>query len=106
MCEGRHYVTIFMQAFVVDQNKEPVVMEPEKCEGWEWTPWATLGRTPLKMQEGTAGNGWEKEVQDIRGKTRSASAAATCGTKAAVGPVAKLFQPLAELKATNFNPFG
>ncbi|CAM9966441.1 unnamed protein product, partial [Choristocarpus tenellus] len=30
---GKHYVTIFMQAVVVDPNMEPRVMEPDKCEG-------------------------------------------------------------------------
>lgn len=30
---GKHYVTIFMLAAVADPDKEPTVMEPEKCEG-------------------------------------------------------------------------
>jgi 8-oxo-dGTP diphosphatase len=32
--EGKHYITIFLVAEWV--KGEPVNMEPNKCEGWEW----------------------------------------------------------------------
>ncbi|KAJ5776059.1 uncharacterized protein N7511_001070 [Penicillium nucicola] len=34
----KHYVTIFMGARV-SANEEPKIMEPEKCEAWEWISW-------------------------------------------------------------------
>ncbi|KAG1684546.1 hypothetical protein DVH05_010959 [Phytophthora capsici] len=39
--EGKHYITILMQAVV---NDEQTVrnMEPNKCEGWSWVPWEEL----------------------------------------------------------------
>lgn len=30
---GKHYVTIFMLAAVTNPDKEPALMEPDKCEG-------------------------------------------------------------------------
>lgn len=39
--EGKHYITIFMQA-VVDDEQIIRNMEPLKCEGWGWVPWADL----------------------------------------------------------------
>ena len=38
--EGRHYVTLFVQADVAPG--EPRVMEPDKCAGWGWFDWAAL----------------------------------------------------------------
>jgi len=34
--EHKHYVTIFMQCELEDESAEAVVMEPEKCECWNW----------------------------------------------------------------------
>ena len=35
--EDRHYVTIFMYAFLVSKEDEGIVnLESEKCKGWEW----------------------------------------------------------------------
>jgi len=38
--EGKHYVTLF--AVSRDASGEPRVLEPEKCERWEWHAWETL----------------------------------------------------------------
>ena len=34
--EKRHYNTIFMRAYLKDENQEPELLEPNKCEGWSW----------------------------------------------------------------------
>ncbi|TDH72783.1 hypothetical protein CCR75_000531 [Bremia lactucae] len=39
--EGKHYITIFMQA-VVDDKQIVRNMEPHKCVGWSWVPWVDL----------------------------------------------------------------
>ncbi|RLN48963.1 hypothetical protein BBJ29_009011 [Phytophthora kernoviae] len=39
--EGKHYITILMQA-VVDDEQAVKNMEPNKCEGWSWVPWTDL----------------------------------------------------------------
>lgn len=42
--EKKHYITVYMLA---DYTKgKAVVMEPDKCEKWEWFSWDTLP-TPL-----------------------------------------------------------
>ncbi|GBB95457.1 hypothetical protein RclHR1_02540011 [Rhizophagus clarus] len=38
--ENKHYVDIYMKAEVTNENAEPVVMEPNKCECWEWVTWS------------------------------------------------------------------
>lgn len=35
---NKHYVTIFMKGSVAN-DKEPMNLEPNKCEGWQWIPW-------------------------------------------------------------------
>ncbi|HET7042956.1 MAG TPA: NUDIX domain-containing protein, partial [Gemmatimonadales bacterium] len=37
---GRHYVTLFLLAEAPEG--EPVLREPEKCEGWHWYSWDAL----------------------------------------------------------------
>ena len=41
MERGLHYVTIFMLSAVSDPDREPTVMEPDKCEGEKTTPATT-----------------------------------------------------------------
>ena len=45
--EGKHYITIFVTAEIAEDSeiKEPKVMEPEKCRGWEWSSWDELERS-------------------------------------------------------------
>lgn len=37
--EGKHYITLFVICTAVG---EPQVMEPDKCEGWQWFKWNQL----------------------------------------------------------------
>ncbi|GBE84670.1 NUDIX hydrolase domain-like protein [Sparassis latifolia] len=36
---GKHYVTIFMQCRIIGEKTQPEIMEPDKCEEWEWASW-------------------------------------------------------------------
>ncbi|BDD63585.1 hypothetical protein MPDQ_004240 [Monascus purpureus] len=40
--DNKHYVTLFMVCERVQPEQEAEVLEPEKCEGWEWISWAQL----------------------------------------------------------------
>ncbi|KAI5889934.1 uncharacterized protein SCHCODRAFT_02689986 [Schizophyllum commune H4-8] len=47
--ENKHYVTVFVRGQVAGERTEPQhnehcpqVLEPEKCEGWEWVAWDQL----------------------------------------------------------------
>jgi 8-oxo-dGTP diphosphatase len=37
--ENRHYITLYL---VAETNKEPVNLEPQKCDGWHWFSWDDL----------------------------------------------------------------
>lgn len=38
--DGKHYITLFVY---IDQFEgEPQLLEPDKCEGWEWFEWNKL----------------------------------------------------------------
>ena len=55
--EGKHYVTVFMTAGV-EGECEAKLMEPGKCEGWEWVGWEEM-------------RGWAlAELQEMRSKSR------------------------------------
>lgn len=46
--EGKHYITIFMTAEVLEEDGEripsPETMEPHKCDGWSSFSWDDLSR--------------------------------------------------------------
>ena len=43
--EGKHYITIFMQADV-PETVRPKNLEPDKCEGWTWMAWGEIKALP------------------------------------------------------------
>jgi 8-oxo-dGTP diphosphatase len=40
--EGKHYITLFMVCVRKSENDVPDVLEPHKCEGWDWVTWKDL----------------------------------------------------------------
>ena len=44
--DGKHYITIFMQADVAEHEQALRNMEPHKCAGWAWRTWAELCAEP------------------------------------------------------------
>ncbi|KAJ5281528.1 hypothetical protein N7478_006900 [Penicillium angulare] len=37
--DGKHYITVFVGCHVSGNNQEPQLLEPEKCDRWEWVTW-------------------------------------------------------------------
>jgi len=42
--DNKHYVTMFLVGTRENDKDQPHVMEPLKCEGWEWVSWVDLVR--------------------------------------------------------------
>ncbi|KAE8318941.1 NUDIX hydrolase domain-like protein [Aspergillus transmontanensis] len=40
--ENKHYVTVFVSGDICGDVVEPKLMEPEKCEAWEWVAWEEI----------------------------------------------------------------
>ncbi|KAM3087944.1 hypothetical protein ACMFMG_002012 [Clarireedia jacksonii] len=40
--DGKHYVTVFMVCRCKERDEEARVLEPEKCERWEWIGWEDI----------------------------------------------------------------
>ncbi|KAL5611666.1 hypothetical protein BROUX41_000754 [Berkeleyomyces rouxiae] len=40
--DGRHYITLFVRCVVRDADEVPRVMEPDKCQSWEWRSWEEI----------------------------------------------------------------
>ena len=55
MDEGRHYVTLFMTA---NADGAPRVLEPEKCEQWNWFGWDELPAPLFLPLENLRAQGW------------------------------------------------
>lgn len=53
--ENKHYITMFMVCERMDNNDEAQVLEPNKCEGWEWIEWEELLRSVKAMNEAVDG---------------------------------------------------
>ena len=37
--DNKHFVTLFVVCVREDDREEPEVLEPHKCEAWEWASW-------------------------------------------------------------------
>jgi 8-oxo-dGTP diphosphatase len=68
--DGKHHVTMFVVCERVSEGEEARVMEVDKCEGWEWSPWEELVGLVRREQEA-------KEGEEVLGR--------------------RLFQPLVDL---------
>ncbi|KAF2201477.1 nudix domain-containing protein [Delitschia confertaspora ATCC 74209] len=63
--EGKHYITVFVVCKIKGDNAEPMVMEPEKCEKWEWVHWPEIWKWAQTQAEAER-NG--KRVEDLERK--------------------------------------
>lgn len=48
--DNKHYVTLFMVCSRENDNDQAEVLEPNKCESWEWASWKDLEEW-VKIQE-------------------------------------------------------
>ncbi|GFH14781.1 nudix hydrolase domain-containing protein, partial [Haematococcus lacustris] len=71
----KHYVTIFMHCCVPEETTASL-MEPDKCEGWEWQPYGQ--ETTASLMEPDKCEGWE--WRPYGQLTIAATCAATCAT--------------------------
>lgn len=53
-------IMIFVACVRNCEHEEPIVMEPEKCEKWEWNSWKDLVRW-IEAQEQGEGSGGSQE---------------------------------------------
>lgn len=49
---NKHYVTVFVTARRTDEDAEPQLLEPNKCEGWKWVAWDDFLGWYRKEQQG------------------------------------------------------
>jgi 8-oxo-dGTP diphosphatase len=49
--DKKHYITMFMVCERANEKDEVRVMEPDKCEGWEWSTWEELVALVKREQE-------------------------------------------------------
>ncbi|KAI1384184.1 NUDIX hydrolase domain-like protein [Hypoxylon trugodes] len=42
--QTKHYVTVFVMCERENEEDQPVILEPEKCESWHWIPWDDVKR--------------------------------------------------------------
>jgi 8-oxo-dGTP diphosphatase len=40
--EGKHFITLWMVGARENEQDEPQLLEPDKCEGWQWVEWAEM----------------------------------------------------------------
>jgi 8-oxo-dGTP diphosphatase len=60
--DNKHYVTIFMVSEREDASAEAEILEPDKCEGWEWWSWEELTSYVEKQNEAQDVNKLEKKL--------------------------------------------
>lgn len=60
--EGKHYVTLFMQARCTG---EPQLLEPHRCEGWQWFDVSALPRPLFQPIDSLLATGFVP--QDLKG---------------------------------------
>jgi 8-oxo-dGTP diphosphatase len=49
--DKKHYITMFVVCERASEKDEARVMEPDKCEGWEWSTWEELVALVKKERE-------------------------------------------------------
>ena len=53
--DNKHYITMFTVCVRENDGDIPEVLEPEKCEGWEWASWEEIEAWAKKCGEAKDG---------------------------------------------------
>lgn len=53
--DNKHYITLFVVCVRENDREEPRVLEPHKCEAWEWASWEDLLRWVKQEAEAQSG---------------------------------------------------
>jgi 8-oxo-dGTP diphosphatase len=61
LAEGKHYVTVFVVASSTEGMAQ--VMEPGKCEGWDWFRWAELPDKLFAPLKTLVGQGFDPSLE-------------------------------------------
>lgn len=69
--EKKHYVTLFMVGEMRGQSEAPVLMEPDKCEGWFWVEWEEMRSWAVSELKG---GGVEIEDHSLNSRSPTGSA--------------------------------
>ncbi|KAJ1961609.1 hypothetical protein IWQ62_003805 [Dispira parvispora] len=70
----RQFVVLFFSAECIDDDPQPVTMEPDKSQGWRWVPWCDICQgkyTPLfgilnDIAQEYPEPPWRMEVQTVK----------------------------------------
>lgn len=60
--EGKHYITLFMVCFRKNEQAVPQVLEPHKCESWDWFSWKDLQSAIAKQNEAQGSDALERSI--------------------------------------------
>jgi 8-oxo-dGTP diphosphatase len=60
--DGKHYITLFMVCARENDSDLPQVLEPDKCEGWEWASWEDLMKWVKDAHEARDGEVLKKNL--------------------------------------------
>lgn len=68
---GLHFVTLHYKA-TVPSDAEPALLEPEKCEGWDWYSWSALPQPLFLAAAHLVESGWRPELDTVnRGRNKA-----------------------------------
>ncbi|KAL8804021.1 MAG: hypothetical protein Q9182_002812 [Xanthomendoza sp. 2 TL-2023] len=59
--DNKHYITLFVVCVRENDGEEPQIMEPDKCEAWEWASWEDLLKW-VKQEAEAQGGAVEKKL--------------------------------------------
>jgi len=51
LVEDKHYITLFLVCTRKDESQEPQILEPDKCDGWEWIQWREVVKWVVGAEE-------------------------------------------------------
>lgn len=63
--DNKHYITLFVVCVRENDGDEPRIMEPDKCEAWEWASWEDLQKWVKQQAEAKDGETVKKNCSRL-----------------------------------------